>query len=542
MKKTSRNGDGGFNIWQPTSDMMTGLLLIIMLVMLILGLLLLMPHTDDEYGDTTESSGEYTTQYEPNADYAEENSYNNSAAAGGGTDEGDYPEEGYKSAVLVKLIDADTDKPIEEEGVTFELYTEGGTLQSLNTYYPQKVTYKEYQTRADGTFYLPEKIWQGGYYLHQTSPITGYEDAADVHFTIDAWYDWSDPYVVEVRVHEYRSAVRIQLVDAETGQPVTGATFTVTSNQDINTEDGYKKGDVVDTITLDENGYGESRELYQGSYTISEDTVPQYYARITDDATYTIQKQSEETPTTLELTTTKTSFQVTLTDEATKEPIEGAEFTIRKDGGETVTETTDANGSISVTDLEKGAAYTITQTRTADGYQTGANEQTVTVSADGLIEGRTSKNVALTNRMIRVQLGVVDKILKRQVQGESVTLYDAGGASIDSWTTDAAAKEFTDLEPGSYYLVLGSDASTRYDFTVADTAAVQSFNLETITTAGWGVIAAAAAAVIAVIVVLIVLARKALRRRKEQQAAQKKDAEQKKEEEKKPDNAGQKKE
>lgn len=163
--------------------------------------------------------------------------------------------------------------------------------------------------------------------------------------------------------------------------------------------------------------------------------------------------------------------------------------------------------------------YTITEMKPADGYQQGAKEQTVTVSSDGLIEGRTSKTVALTNRMIRVQLGVVDRILKRQVQGESVTLYDANGSAVDSWTTDASAREFTDLTPGSYYLVLGSDTSTRFDFTVADTAEVQTFNLETITAAGWGVIAAAAAVGALVIVLLVIFGGKAIRSRKEAKAA-----------------------
>lgn len=32
-----------------------------------------------------------------------------------------------------------------------------GALQILNTYYPEKISYREYETTEEGVFYLPEK-------------------------------------------------------------------------------------------------------------------------------------------------------------------------------------------------------------------------------------------------------------------------------------------------------------------------------------------------------------------------------------------------
>ena len=123
--------------------------------------------------------------------------------AGGG---GMYPDEGVKSAVYVELVDDETDRPIPEAGIRFELYRtdnttlQEGSLQQLNTYYPEKITYREYATREDGTFYLPEKVWHGNYYFHELNAPEGYDAAPDTYFDITQLYDWPDPYVVQIRL------------------------------------------------------------------------------------------------------------------------------------------------------------------------------------------------------------------------------------------------------------------------------------------------------------------------------------------------------
>ena len=79
----------------------------------------------------------------------------------------------------------------QDAGVDFELYESKGALQILNTYYPDKISYRKYETREDGTFYLPEKILKGDYYLHELTAPEGYDVADDQNFTIDKIYDWS---------------------------------------------------------------------------------------------------------------------------------------------------------------------------------------------------------------------------------------------------------------------------------------------------------------------------------------------------------------
>ena len=65
-------------------------------------------------------------------------------------------------------------------------------------------------------------------------------------------------------------------------------TFRVVAAEDIATLDGtvrYTAGQVVDTIECDEEGYGESQELYLGTYTVQQATSPDYYATMEEDLT-----------------------------------------------------------------------------------------------------------------------------------------------------------------------------------------------------------------------------------------------------------------
>ena len=59
---------------------------------------------------------------------------------------------------------------------------------------------------------------------------------------------------------------------------LTGATYEITADEDVVTPDGtlrYHKGDVVDTITTDEDGTAKSKELYLGKYTVTETKAPE---------------------------------------------------------------------------------------------------------------------------------------------------------------------------------------------------------------------------------------------------------------------------
>ena len=498
MKK-NRQPASKFNFWQPATDMMSGLVFVLILVIALLCLYILHDYTgyeeypassyyeddwdgwDDEWGGDWGGwgggggDGDYDEEYIP--------------TAGGG---GMYPDEGVKSAVYVELVDDETDRPIPEAGIRFELYRtdnttlQEGSLQQLNTYYPEKITYREYATREDGTFYLPEKVWHGNYYFHELNAPEGYDAAPDTYFDITQLYDWPDPYVVQIRLSPCKNIIRIQMSDADTALPVGGGTFRVVAAEDIATLDGtvrYTAGQVVDTIECDEEGYGESQELYLGTYTVQQATSPDYYATMEEDLTVEVERKTGALPPVHEVEVEKTQLVVQVSDELyDSQKLAGAVLMVTDDrSGRTRRLVTDETGTAVLTDLQKNTTYHIQQTQTVGDYRMGDGAYDVIVSADGRIGGSGTGRLEITNRLLRVSIHVQDRILGSDTINEPVTLYNSQNQVVLSWTTNGQGMELTDLPVGDYYIVHGEDTENPYRFTVADTAEVQTWNISLFT-------------------------------------------------------------
>ena len=548
MKKR-KNSRGELNFWQSSFDLMTGLVLILILIIILLLLYLLYTPESiegsltsgatadtedyDGYGSTDlstegntwdqrgESYDDGSGDGDGDGDGTDEPTYYGGGNGDGlGDDVGILPgiDEGTKSAVYVEVVDAETLKTIKKAGVSFALYGQNGELEILNTYYPVKTSYKEYETTEEGVFYLPEKIFEGEYSLKELTAPEGYDSSENVDFTVDQLYDWSDPLVVQVPLSPSRNVIRVQMTDEDQGMAVGGAVFDVIAAQDITTQDGtvrYTKGEKVSSITLDEEGYGESEELYLGNYTLQQSTVPEYYASVSENLSAVVSQKTETETAAVEVQAAKTRIELTLTDELTGQAIEGAEFEVtEEESGEVQEVTTDQDGRFTLTDLDKGAAYRIRQISAPANYRTDASEHTVSVSADGRIEGKTTASLQLTNRMLRVQIGVEDSVLHRQVAGKEIVLKNSDGTEVASWTTADSAMVFTNLEEGTYFVYEDGQEEAEDTFTVSDTAELQIFNLTTLTRMGMLALAGGAAAAAAIIAVLAVVIRKLGKRKK----------------------------
>lgn len=536
MKK-NRQPASKFNFWQPATDMMSGLVFVLILVIALLCLYILHDYTgyeeypassyyeddwdgwDDEWGGGWGGwgggggDGDYDEEYIP--------------TAGGGEM---YPDEGVKSAVYVELVDDETDRPIPEAGIRFELYRtdnttlQEGSLQQLNTYYPEKITYREYATREDGTFYLPEKVWHGNYYFHELNAPEGYDAAPDTYFDITQLYDWPDPYVVQIRLSPCKNIIRIQMSDADTALPVGGGTFRVVAAEDIATLDGtvrYTAGQVVDTIECDEEGYGESQELYLGTYTVQQATSPDYYATMEEDLTVEVERKTGALPPLHEVEVEKTQLVVQVSDELyDSQKLAGAVLMVTDDrSGRTRRLVTDETGTAVLTDLQKNTTYHIQQTQTVGDYRMGDGAYDVIVSADGRIGGLSTGQLAITNRLLRVSIHVQDAILGTESLNEPVTLYNGQDQVVLSWTTNGQSVEMTDLPEGSYYIVRGEDTENPYRFEVTDTAQVQTWSISLFTFRSAVALAVAALLTVGGICLIVWLVRLISRRRKERREA-----------------------
>lgn len=542
-RKRRQDPDAEYNFWQPATDMMSALVYVLLLIIALLGLYLLSDYTGlEEPSSSSEeaaSSGWHDDDYDGWHDGGADDDpgdgdgrYDQQIIQTGGGGGGGYDEDGVKAAVFAELIDEETERRIQEAGVRFELYRTdtahliNGSLQTLNTYYPEKISYREYETTGEGTFYLPEKIWQGSYYFRQLSEPEGYDAAADTYYDVDRMYDWPEPYIVQIRVAPCKNIIRLQMNDSETQQPVGGGTFRVIAAEDIITKDGtvrYTQGQQVDTITCDKAGYGESVELYLGKYTVQQQSSPNYYTTMQQDLDAEVEKKNGSDPELHKIDTEKTKIILNVTDELTSSALEGAVFTVtNRRTGTTQTVATDGAGQIRLTDLDKSTTYLIREQQAPGNYRPDDTDHTVTVAADGRIDGAGSTTLDITNRLLRVSISAVDTVLRSNTEGEQLSLYNEQDQLIRSWTSSDSGQLFTDLTEGSYYVVRGKadPANARkYPFTVQDTASTQNWTVPVFTLRSAVALAVLAVVTVGVVWLLVFLWGILARRRKARKAA-----------------------
>lgn len=527
-RKKRNNNNEGISFWQSASDLMIALILLLLLSLMLLSLYIIQIKWSDytNYNPDVNKAAETTDKNEENDNPgdADEDRAGQPSQDGegdgdddGGGDDGDsgeglFPDQydGKKSAVRVILVDAETEQTIKEKGVQFDLHAKDDSVVTLYSYYPSKKQYDTFQTTKNGSFYLPEMILMGHYYLAQVSQLEGYDIADKVEFYLDGLYDWSDPFEVEIPLYPERDIIRILMTDDATGEPVSGGLFEVIADESIITKDGsirYRKGEVVDTIKCDAKGYGESDRLFLGKYTVKQSKIPEYYANITEEISKDLTEQKEEEdkagknaePVVTEVKSERTKIHLVLTDELTGDPISGAVFDV---GGTAYT--TGADGSIELDKLSKNTAYEFVQESSVGDYSI-ADPVTVKVSANGRIKKKAVGTIEVSNRMIRCEIGVKDAILGSHISGKNLSLYK-DKKLIESWQSEEDYREFTDLEAGEYVLMLDNK---EYPVTVSDTAEIQYNDIRLFTVESFAVIAV----ILLVIAVLIIIIRWIRRRR-----------------------------
>lgn len=548
------------NFWQSNTDLMTGLALILILVIMLLILYLtLVPendqpdpeagnsyNVDSQLGDSTDEAYRYPDtddNYADNSD-TEENDENISGGGGGEDDDQEeteyderYPipsgggDEWGKAAVYATVIDGETGRAIRQAGITFELYEEqtegdGGSLRSLNTYYPDKISYQEYETTEDGTFYLPEKVEEGYYYFKQITEMEGYDTSDAVRFNVDDTYDWDEPYVVSIEISPSKNIIPVSLVDAETQEPVTGGTFAVIAAENITTADGtvrFSENEKADTIEVNEQGYGTSAELYLGSYTVSQETVPQYYSSVeSSESSVDVQvgKDDGSIPETITFACEKTKIHIRLSDEFyANQKVEGAEFSLSCEANPELNQTaqTDENGEIVFTDLEKNTTYLLRQTSAPGEYKFDSSVVEVYVSGDGRIDGEAEAVYDLTNYIARVNISVEDRLFSNPLSDVNLALYDSDGQMIRSWTSRGSAETFENLPEGGYYVLVDGDEDSRYDFEFSEDEALQEVSVTVWTIQNTAVVAAALIILILIILTLLRIVKKRKSSKKNEQ-------------------------
>lgn len=494
MSKRKYKDEVSDTYWKSVTDALLGLVLILLLILMMFMIrILYFSNTYDDTGDKNFEEG-YDYNYEEIHDDDDEGRYDvwhdddDGGGGGGGYGEitpeytgWDSPSETYYAAVLVRLVDIDTEKIVQEEEVQFELYNSMRTLLQLKTYYPEEIDYRYYETREDGTFFLPEKLPAGTYTLRNLTRATGYELAADAVFSVDEDHDWQEPLIVTAYVGPEKNVIYMQLVDSDGNRVFLPGTFHVYANEDVITEDGtlrYARNELVDTILCDEQGYGVSQELYLGEYRIEADLAEDFFAGSRDNVVTLYSRNSENGAAVNDIICEKTAIALQLVDELyTNRPLSGAEYELVNTGtGETVTAVTDANGGLLFTDLYKDTEYELRQTETVSYYYADTEPCPIYVDSNGYIDGSACLALTKTNRIIRVNIELSDAYLGKPVSDAPVDIYDASDTLVLSYVSSGEKKLIEGLEYGTYRIEVES-TGTSQSIEVRDTAELQNFTV-----------------------------------------------------------------
>lgn len=209
----------------------------------------------------------------------------------------------FESYIKVVKKDAETGKTIPYAGAGFQIYDPAGNKVSMTFTYPTPTTIDTFYTDADGQLVTPEKLDYGkGYSLIEVQAPYGYVlDSTPVSFDVTEENSTQEGGITLIKVDKPNMAQKGTISVEKTGevffgvnvsgeededviyQPVykvkglAGAVYEIKADEDVITPDGtlrYHKGDVVDTVTTDEDGTAKSKELYLGKYTVVEIKAP----------------------------------------------------------------------------------------------------------------------------------------------------------------------------------------------------------------------------------------------------------------------------
>ena len=210
----------------------------------------------------------------------------------------------FESYIKVVKVDAESGKNIPYAGAGFKIFDPNGNQVTMTFTYPTPTTIDTFYTDANGQLVTPEKLEYGkGYSLVEVQAPYGYVlDSTPVYFDVAEEHSSDEGGITVIKVDKPNMAQKGTVSIEKTGevfsgvnisgeentdviyQPVyevkglAGAVYEITAAEDIITPDGtvrFTKGEVVDTVTTDENGLAKSKELYLGRYTVVEITAPE---------------------------------------------------------------------------------------------------------------------------------------------------------------------------------------------------------------------------------------------------------------------------
>ncbi len=374
----------------------------------------------------------------------------------------------------VVKIDSETGNTIAIADTTFKILNID-TNQYVSQFVSGKV-YDTFKTDSDGVMTTYLKLESGNYRLIEIASPHNYLINTDgLEFSIgeDTYYNYTT-YGAFVTVYFDNQVIKGQIEVNKNGEdvviengnftyeqkPLENVVFEIYANEDIYSADGntlyYEKGQLVDTITTNKDGYAISKELYLGSYYLIEVKTDDSHLLDNNKYEFTLTEKDNKTPIVYHNYSAlnilkKSKLEFTKTDVATGKGIPDTKvqiFHIKDDGNSELifTGITDSDGKIIITDLFIGK-FTIIETDSATGYKLSDEIVSFEIKDNGEIVKANMTNEKIKSIM---KIHKVDEN-NNSLAGVEIGIFDLDDNLLNSYITDENGDIEVELEYGSYY-------------------------------------------------------------------------------------------
>ena len=305
---------------------------------------------------------------------------------------------------------------------------------------------------SDGNPHSIKGLHEGWEYtLTETTAPKGYVKTESIKFTVST--DKKDQTIV-MKDKQFTASKK----DVSGKNYVEGAKLEVRDDQNR----------VVDSWTSTKEDHYVSGLEEGKTYRLVEAEAPKGYVKAKDVFFTVSNEKKNESVVMKDAKITASKTEVTGTKE-----VEGAKMTVTDEKGKTVDEWTSGKEEHSISGLEEGKKYTLTETTAPKGY----------VKAESIEFTAGDKDQKLVMKDKQVTVTKTEVSGTDEVEGAKMTVTDEKGKTVDEWTSGKEEHYVSGLEEGKTYTLTETTAPNGYvkaesiEFTVSKDKVNQKVNM-----------------------------------------------------------------
>lgn len=322
----------------------------------------------------------------------------------------------------------------------------------------------------------------GKYYVKEKETVHGYVLDEEIRYVDLTYRDQDTPVVTfEEEWQNARQKVSVMVLKKEkdSERMLAGGIFGLYTRNDIVGMNGevLMEGDtLIELKTTDENGQITfvADLPVDGTYYVKEMYAPDGFVTTNEEQEFTFAYAGADQPVaSYEFTfeNEPTTVELTKTDLTNGKELPGAHLRLTDEEGNVVEEWISTEEPHVIKELVVGKSYTLTETKPADGYVTA---ESITFTVENTAE--VQKHI-MEDDVTKVLISKTD-ISGKELPGAKLTILDAEGNVVESWTSTEEAHYIEKLPIGEYTLreesaPNGYLVAENVKFTVEDTGEIQ---------------------------------------------------------------------